>query len=143
MIYNLIMEFSEWITRKYILWRGDTIGREGSVSEYAAYLGVAQQLVSEWMQKGGSRPAKQTSIAKLADKYGVEVFDVLGIELSEEEREMWEFRLILKALTPEERAELKRQGYRMLNKSGPPGHTGQPQKTREGAAPPEVFNKKQ
>lgn len=132
--------FSGWLNEKFLEWEKSKGSRQ-NYSAYARYLGVKQPTLTRWLND--DNPPEGENLSKLADKYGVEVFDVLGIELSEEEREMWEFRLILKALTPEERAELKRQGYRMLNKSGPPGHTGQPQKTREGAAPPEVFNKKQ
>lgn len=81
MIYNLVVEFSDWITQKYVEWRGDAIGRERSITEYAKYLGVSQQLMSNWMKKGGKVPRSIEMINKLVAAYGNEVYDVLGLEI--------------------------------------------------------------
>ncbi len=73
------MEFWEWMTEKYIEWRGKAIGNERSISEFAVYVGVPQPTMSTWMKKEGREPRSQKSIQKLVDIYGLEVYDVLGI----------------------------------------------------------------
>lgn len=71
-------EFSVWISKKYTEWRGDTIGRGGTVSAYARWVGVAQPLMDDWM-KGRKVPTSAQSIGALVGRYGSEVYDVLGI----------------------------------------------------------------
>jgi len=79
MNYNVYMESSDWITQKYIEWRGDAIGREKTITEYAEdYIGVSQEVMYGWMKKDGSKPRKSEHIKKLFDKYGYEVYEVLG-----------------------------------------------------------------
>jgi len=75
--YNKNVEFSNWITKKYIEWRGES---RGTVSEYAKYLGISQPVVSSWMQRGGKKPRSAKSINALVVRYGIEVYDILGIE---------------------------------------------------------------
>jgi transcriptional regulator with XRE-family HTH domain len=70
-----IMEFREWMNKKYIEWRGDS---RGTISEFAEYIGVRQPVMSKWMNKGGTMP-DASSLAKIASKFGVEVYDVLGL----------------------------------------------------------------
>lgn len=74
------MEFSDWITRKYIDWRGDAYGNERSVTEFAAWIGVSQPLMAKWMRKNGSKPGTSKTINKLIAKFGREVTDILHIE---------------------------------------------------------------
>lgn len=73
------MDFSEWITKKYVEWRGPAIGRERTITEYAEWLGITQQTVSSWMQPDGKVATSKKSIQKLAEKYGDEVYFALGI----------------------------------------------------------------
>lgn len=73
------MDFSEWITKKYIDWRGNAIGQEKSITKYAEMLGVPQSLMTQWLKKDGKVPTSQKYIALLIKKYGVEAYDVLGI----------------------------------------------------------------
>ncbi len=75
-IITLGMNFPEWLTAKYVEWRGDRVGRGTSMTAYAKYLGVRQSLFNEWMQ-GRKLPGK-VSLRKLAPKYP-DVYDVLGI----------------------------------------------------------------
>jgi len=80
MLYNSLMRFSDWITLKYVEWRGNAVGREKTISDFAEYIGVSQSLMSLWMKpKGGSVPRSQDSISKLIARYGVEVYDILNI----------------------------------------------------------------
>jgi|SRR3972149_3587728 len=73
------MEFWEWLTLKYTQWRGDSIGRERNITEFAKEIGVRQQTLSSWMQKGGPIPTDDKSIRKLADYFGPEIFNILGV----------------------------------------------------------------
>ena len=74
------MQFSEWITKKYIDWRGEKIGNDGSVTEFAKLFGASHQLLTEWMKKDGRVPRSQKYIAALHKVYGREVLEVLGIQ---------------------------------------------------------------
>jgi len=73
------MDFSEWITKKYIDWRGNAIGQERSITKFADKLNVNHSLMTQWMKKGGKVPNSQKYISALIKEYGVEVYDVLGI----------------------------------------------------------------
>ncbi|HCS40364.1 MAG TPA: hypothetical protein DIW44_12370 [Anaerolineaceae bacterium] len=73
------MEFSDWITKKYIEWRGDAIGQERSITKFADKLKVTHSLMTQWMKKGGKVPNSQKYISALIKEYGVEVYDILGI----------------------------------------------------------------
>lgn len=73
------MEFSDWITKKYIEWRGDAIGQERSITKFAEMLEVPQSLMTQWLKKGGKVPTSQKYISKLIKYYGVEAYDALGI----------------------------------------------------------------
>jgi len=72
------MIFSDWIQKKYVEWRGDAIGNDRSITEFAAMLGVPQSLMSQWMKKGGKTPRHHKYITALA-KLGSDVYDVLGL----------------------------------------------------------------
>ena len=74
----MYMEFSEWITERYLEWRGKSIGNEKSISQFAEeYIGVSQPLMIQWMQ-GTKKPGTRT-IPKIADRYP-EIYKVLGLE---------------------------------------------------------------
>ena len=75
-----VMEFSEWITKKYIEWRGEAFGQERSITKFAEMLGVKRSLLTQWMQKDGKVPSSHLSINALVAYYGPEVYDVLGLE---------------------------------------------------------------
>lgn len=76
-----MMEFSEWITKKYLEWRGDKIGNDGSLAEYGKMFNATHQVISLWMNKEkGIKPRSHKYIHALAAIYGDEVYDVLGLE---------------------------------------------------------------
>lgn len=77
MIYNSVVNYKEWITQKYVEWRGNAVGRERSITDFAEYIGVSQQLMNDWLNKG-KKPRSQETIGKLAAIYGDEVYGVLG-----------------------------------------------------------------
>lgn len=80
-MYNLVMpgEFSEWITKKYIDWRGNSIGQDRSISKFAEMLGVRQNVLSAWMQKNGKAPRSKKNISALIRYFGFEVYDALDL----------------------------------------------------------------
>lgn len=45
------MEFKDWITKKYLDWRGDAIGRDRSIKKFSDFIGVSQPLMSRWMNE--------------------------------------------------------------------------------------------
>ena len=81
--YNLsiinMMEFSDWITKKFLEWRGDRFGQSASIAEFAKLFSASHQLVSEWMKKSGKVPTSVKYITALVNVYGEEVYGVLGL----------------------------------------------------------------
>jgi len=71
------MDFSDWITNKYIQWPGDKRGNKNQTA-YARWLKVPQQVVSDWMKKGGTIPHKAKYVNLLAVQYP-EIYDVLDL----------------------------------------------------------------
>jgi transcriptional regulator with XRE-family HTH domain len=80
--YNDFMDWTDWINRKYVEWRGQS---RGTIQEFAQYIGVSQALMSLWMKRGGSKPNSPANISKLVAIYGVEVYEVLGLPVPAEE----------------------------------------------------------
>ena len=81
-IITLGMDFRDWLTAKYVEWRGDRVGRGTSMTAFAKYLGVRQSVFNEWMQ-GRALPGK-VSLRKLGPKYP-DIYDVLDIPSPEGE----------------------------------------------------------
>lgn len=105
------MEFSEWITQKFIEWRGSTVGHAGSVAEYARLFGATQSLMSQWMQRGGKTPNSYKYLNALSAMYGKEVYEVLGLQAPETVYDSLpgDFRSRLEAAARELEAELQRR----------------------------------
>jgi len=76
-----VVEFADWITKKYVDWRGDAIGKDRSITEFAQWIGVSQQTMSGWMKKGGKIPRSKLSISNLVSKYGAEVYEILDLPM--------------------------------------------------------------
>lgn len=72
------MTFQEWITKKYLEWRGDRVGRGSGTTHFARWLTVSHALVSQWINDG-AKPESSKIINKLVAKYGAEVYDVLKL----------------------------------------------------------------
>jgi hypothetical protein len=82
--YNEFVDFSDWITQKYIEWRDKKTGRPASIAEFAKLFGASQQLMSDWMKKKGKIPKHKKYIDALIARYGLEVYDILSIPQPEE-----------------------------------------------------------
>lgn len=106
------MEFKDWITQKYREWRGDAVGRERNMTEYAEWLGVSQPSVSNWMS-GTYKPEEQKSVDALANRYGIEVYEALGIDVPRSYNSLYKklSRLVSrwKDMTPEQEEILLRK----------------------------------
>lgn len=79
--YNKRMEFDpikfrDFIRDKFADWRGK--GR-GSLADYAKFIGISQQVASNWYNGKLKRPPDVVTYNLLIEKYGDEVYDVLGI----------------------------------------------------------------
>ena len=69
---------SEWLTEKFLDWQKES-GQRRSVVDFAEYLNVSQQSLSDWMN-GKYNPRGKSSINKIYLKLGPEIFDVLGMD---------------------------------------------------------------
>lgn len=72
----MMVEFREWLNKKYIDWRGDSFGNDRSISDFARWIGVSQSTLNEWMQ-GNVKPSTR-AVPKIAAKYP-DVYEVLGM----------------------------------------------------------------
>lgn len=72
----------EYINQKYIEWRGET---RKTISEFADWLEFSQGQLSMYMnQKSGAVPMKQSVINRFARRFGMEVYEVLGIPVPDD-----------------------------------------------------------
>jgi transcriptional regulator with XRE-family HTH domain len=70
------MAFSEWATKQFVAWRGSAVtGR--TVAEYARYIGVSQQYMSELLS--GRKAPGRKALRLFAEKYGSEAFEAAGV----------------------------------------------------------------
>lgn len=73
----MTVNFPEFIEKKYLEWQNRE-GKRKSVEEFAMYIGVSQPAISHWMS-GKRTPSAQTAHL-LAEIFGDEVYDVLGLQ---------------------------------------------------------------
>lgn len=71
-----IMNFGEWLNENFLEWRKAYSPVKPSVSDWAVYLGVVQQQLSDWMNNKYKPGYKNLAI--LAEKLGMEVYDAAG-----------------------------------------------------------------
>lgn len=95
------MEFRQWIEMKYLDWQRRQ-GSRKTILQFAEYLGSTQQTVSGWIN--GTRKPVGDSVRLLADKFGLEVYDVLGLERPN--ADMFYLESIWDDLSPEDRREI-------------------------------------
>ena len=74
---SLYMNFRQYLENEYLKWQQQE-GRRRTVNEFAEYLGVGQSTLSMWWND--ERKPQGDNIRKLADKLGLEVYDVLGLK---------------------------------------------------------------
>ena len=105
------MEFKKFLEGKYLDWQRASGGRK-TVLEFANYLGVSQQSVSNWWN--GDRIPQGENIKKLADKLGLEVYDVLG--LSRPNPDLHYLQGIWDELSPEEQRILRETAVKYVTR---------------------------
>jgi transcriptional regulator with XRE-family HTH domain len=72
----MAITFAEWLHKKFIQWEQER-GRRGTVTEFARYLGLSQQLLSSYMS--GAYVPKGEKLGLIAEKLGAEAYDVMGL----------------------------------------------------------------
>ena len=70
------MTFRQFLQLKFLEWQQQSGGRK-KVWEFAEWIGVSQSTISMWWN--GKRLPEGENITKLVDKFGMEVYDVLGL----------------------------------------------------------------
>lgn len=95
------MDFRQWLEMKYLDWQRRQGGRK-TVLQFAEYLDVSQQTLSNWLNE--TRKPQGDNVRKLADKFGLEVYDVLGLERPN--ADMFYLQSIWDELSPEDRREI-------------------------------------
>lgn len=76
------MNFPQFLTNKYLEWQTEQ-GERKTVADFARYIGVKQSSISMWWN--GSNTPSGESIRLLAQKFGLEVYDVLGLPRPDED----------------------------------------------------------
>jgi transcriptional regulator with XRE-family HTH domain len=71
------MTFSEFLEQQYLAWQ-NKIGKRKTIEEFAFYIGVSRPLLNMWLN-GDRKPGKE-NVRLLADTFGLEVYDVLGVD---------------------------------------------------------------
>lgn len=94
----MVEMFRDWFRSKYDQWSQGKYGWDASQVAFAKHLGINQKSVNEYLN-GEAIPTHMRVIEKLFRIYGREIYDVLGIELSEEERVI----SYIRQLSPEEK----------------------------------------
>ncbi len=69
-------KFSEWLMDRFVEWEKSQARRQ-SYSAFARYLGVKQASLSQWII--GNYVPTGENVKRLAEKLGVEIYDVLGL----------------------------------------------------------------
>ena len=70
------MNFPEYIEAQFVKWQSAQ-GKRKTIQEFADYLEISQALLSMWMN--GKRTPGHENIVRLAENFGPEVYDALGL----------------------------------------------------------------
>jgi len=105
------MTFPQFLEKKFLEWQSAQGGRR-TVAEFAKYLGVKQSSVSMWWT--GTNIPNYQSVSKLAEKLGMEVYDVLGLERPNED--LFYINRNFKALNAKAQKAIREQVQKYLEK---------------------------
>jgi predicted transcriptional regulator len=64
--------FKDFINQEYVKWRGSSTRRDGTITEFAEWLGVSQSAISLWMD-GERTPRNRKTIRLLINRFGLKV----------------------------------------------------------------------
>ena len=76
------MAFKKFLELEFLEWQRK-VGARKTVAEFADFLGVSQSTVSAWWNQ--TRSPEGENLRKLANKLGLEVYDVLGLPRPDED----------------------------------------------------------
>jgi len=104
--------FRQFLEIQFLEWQQRSGGRK-TVFQFAEYLGVKQQTVSNWWNE--TRMPQGENVRKIAEKLGVEVYDVLG--LPRPDPDLFYIQGVWDELTPEIRKAVREkvEGYAIKN----------------------------
>lgn len=105
------MNFSQFLEIKFLEWQQKEGGRK-TVKEFAAYIGVSQSTISMWWNEG--RKPEGDNLRKLAEKLGIEVYDILGVPRPD--KDLLYLQSIWKELEPEKKTALREQAEKYFTK---------------------------
>ncbi|MBW8009714.1 MAG: hypothetical protein FVQ83_00545 [Chloroflexi bacterium] len=71
------MKFSSWLLKRYLEWQNE-LGKRKSVTDFAAWLGASQPVVSKYLNGKGEPGEDNAYLFYL--KYGEEVYEILDME---------------------------------------------------------------
>lgn len=98
------MKFRQFLELKFLEWQRESGGRK-TVREFARHLGVSQSSISMWWN--GDRIPEGINVQKLANKLGIEIYDVLALPRPDADlhylQKEWE------ELSPKQRRSLREQ----------------------------------
>jgi len=105
------MNFSRFLELKFLEWQQREGGRK-TVKEFAAYIGVSQSTISTWWNE--DRKPEGENLRKLAEKLGIEVYDILG--MPRPDSDLLYLQSIWQDLTPDQRHTLRLQAEKHITK---------------------------
>lgn len=73
---NKRLAFAMWLEVCYLDWQAETKKR-ATLQEFAVYIGYSRPLISMWMS--GKRLPTDEGVKRLADLFGPEIYDLLGM----------------------------------------------------------------
>lgn len=77
------MKFRQYLEQRFLEWQKQQGGRK-TVKQFAEYVGVSQSSISMWWGDNERVPEGE-NVRKIAEKLGLEVYDVLGIPRPDED----------------------------------------------------------
>jgi len=70
------MAFKQFLEMKFLAWQ-QNVGARKTVKQFAEYIGVGQTTISGWWNE--NRKPEGDNLIKLANRFGDEVYDALGL----------------------------------------------------------------
>jgi transcriptional regulator with XRE-family HTH domain len=82
----MLMELTDYLNQKFFEWQlaqsQKNGGKRKTMGDFSKYIGIKQTTMSMW--NSGQRPSTD-NLRKLANKLGIEIYDVLGLPRPDED----------------------------------------------------------
>lgn len=75
-LQNIKEAFAMWLEINFLEWQAD-IKKRASLQDFADHIGYSRPLISLWL--GGQRLPTEEGIARLAELFGPEIYDIMGL----------------------------------------------------------------